>query len=124
MKTDTYTKFLLTVIALCLTINTAGKLDLIPKAYANAGPDSTTEFMPNANFGLVPLNENGLIDVNIKDISTYDELNVNLRGVDTSEEVNINLKSIDTSDELDVNLDELGGSWINPGGPLKVQLQN
>jgi hypothetical protein len=49
---------------------------------------------------------------------------VNLRGVDTSEEVNINIKSIDTSDELDVNIDELGGSWLNPGGPLKVQIQN
>ena len=62
--------------------------------------------------------------MSIKDVNTYDELYVNLRGVDTSEEVNINIKSIDTSDELDVNIDELGGSWLNPGGPLKVQIQN
>ncbi|NQX78259.1 hypothetical protein [Gilvibacter sp.] len=121
MKADTYTKVILTVIAVCLTVNTAMKLDLMPKAYADNG---LNDLKPNSQYGLVPLNENGLVEVSIKDINTYDELYVNLRGVDTSEEVNINVKSIDTSDELDVNIDELGGTWLNPGGPIKVQVQN
>lgn len=122
MKTDKYTKIVLTVIAVCLTVNTLQSIDLIPKAYANS-PDGYTAPIP-AGFGLVPVNADGLIDVNIKDISTYDELNVNLKGIDTYEKLPVTLKAIDTSDELDINLDEIGGSWINPGGPLKVQIQN
>ena len=121
MKSDTYTKVILTVIAVCLTVNTTMKLELVPSAYAN---NDLNELKPHNQFGLVPLNEDGLVEVSIKDVNTYDELYVNLRGVDTSEEVKINIKSIDTSDELDVNIDELGGSWLNPGGPLKVQIQN
>lgn len=123
MKTDKYTKVVLTIIAVCLTINTVQQLELIPSAYANDSVNDLTEI--NApKFGLVPLNEDGIIDVNIKDISTYDELNVNLKGVDSYEKVPVVIKGIDTSDELDVNLDELGGSWISSGGPLKVQIQN
>lgn len=121
MKVDRYTKFILTVIAICLAVNTIKDLEIVPKAYAN---ESYNNGLPGYNYGLVPLNEDGLVEVSIKDVNTYDELYVNLRGVDTSEEVNVNIKSIDTSDELDVNIDELGGNWVNPGGPLKVQIQN
>ncbi len=122
MKTDKYTKAVLTVIAVCLAINTLQSIEVFPKAYAN-GPDGYTNTIP-VGYGLVPLNADGLIDVNIKDISTYDELNVNLKGVDTYEKVPVTLKGIDTQDELDVNLDEIGGSWISAGGPVKVQIQN
>lgn len=121
MKPDTYTKIVLTVIAICLVIHTVKEMELVPKAYANETPSA---IIPGTTYGLVPLNEAGLVEVSIKDINTYDELYVNLRGVDTNEEVNINIQSIDTSDEIDVNIDEIGGNWINPGGPLKVQVQN
>ena len=121
MKTDSYTKIVLTVIAVCLSINTITRLDIFPKAYAN---ETAVPTVNAPNYGLVPLNENGLVEVSIKDINTYDELYVNLRGVDTSEEVNVNIKSIDSSDEIDVNIDEVGGNWVNPGGPVKVQIQN
>ncbi|MEP2937236.1 MAG: hypothetical protein ABJM06_02500 [Gilvibacter sp.] len=123
MQTDKYTKVVLTIIAVCLTVNTVQKLDLIPSAYANEANDALPD-IEAPRYGLVPLNQDGLIDVNIKDISTYDELNVNLKGVDTYEKVPVTIKGVDTSDELDVNLDELGGSWISSGGPLKVQIQN
>lgn len=122
MKTDRYTKIVLTVIAVCLAVNTFQSVSIIPEAHANSGGSFLNDIP--YGYGLVPLNENGLIDVNIKDISTYDELNVNLKGVDTYEKVPVTLKGIDTSDELDINLDEIGGSWINPGGPIKVQIQN
>ena len=113
MKTDLYTKIILTVIAVCLTLILVKEFDLIPSAYASIDPVETTSLLP-------PISET--IDVRIVDISTYDELNVNLKGVDTYDEVKVNLSNIDTTDELDVNIDEIGGGWVNNGGPIKVKL--
>mgnify|MGYP000866725966 CR=1 FL=1 len=66
MKTDFYTKTVLTVIALCLTIIVLNQVDIIPKAYAES-PE--TNLNPYINYGLVPLNEDGSVDVNIKSVS-------------------------------------------------------
>ena len=118
MKTDTYTKAILTVIAVCLTINVIQNLDIIPSAYA---ADNGTE-NPVVEYHLVPVTPNQVMDVRIVDINTYDEMNVNIKGIDTYEELKVNLKSIDTTDELDVNIDEVGGSWVSSGGPIKVQI--
>lgn len=113
MKTDIYTKTVLTIIAVCLTFNVLQDLELVPKAYA-----ADVE-ISEANKLTTPMET---IDVRIVDINTYDELNVNLKSVDTYDEVKVNLKSIDTSDELDVNIDEVGGSWVSSGGPIKVKI--
>ena len=120
MKTDIYTKAILTVIAICLTINIVKDLEIIPSAYAseNLNPDKI-----RSEYRLVPVNEFNTLDVRIVDISTYDELNVNLKGVDTYDELKVNINSIDTSDELDVNIDEIGGSYVTSGGPLKVKIE-
>jgi hypothetical protein len=114
MKTDLYTKTLLTIIAICLSINVIQQLDIIPSAYATDKATSTRLDVP-------ALSET--IDVRIVDINTYDELNVNLKSVDTYDEVKVNIKSIDTSDELDVNIDEVGGSWVNSGSPIPVTIK-
>lgn len=119
MKTDSYTKFILTVIAICLTINVGVQLELFPVAHATA---ATTSPELSTEYAVVPLSESNTIDVRIVDINTYDELNVNLKSVDTYDEVKVNLKSIDTSDELDVNIDEIGGGWISNGGPIPVKI--
>ncbi len=113
MKTDRYTKVILTIIAVCLTFNVAKDLEIVPKAYANT-TDTTTNPLP------LPTET---IDVRIVDINTYDELNVNLKSVDTYDQVKVSLKSIDTSDELDVNIDEVGGSWVNSGSPIPVTIK-
>lgn len=118
MKTDNYTRFVLTVIAICLTINVLGEFNLVPRAYAKGQAENGQ----NTRYALVPVSEANTMDVRIVDINTYDELNVNLKGIDTYEEVKVNIKSIDTDDELDVNLEEVGGAWIPHGGPLKVKL--
>lgn len=118
MRSDLYTKSILTIIAFCLTVNLVSELELIPKAYANETEPSTI----STEYALVPISEANTIDVRIVDINTYDELNVNLKSVDTYDEVKVNLKSIDTSDELDVNIDEVGGTWVSSGGPIKVQI--
>ena len=120
MKTDFYTKTILTVIAICLTITVVRDLELIPSAYASENVNAT---ITDSKYKLVPVNEFNTIDVRIVDINTYDELNVNLKSVDTYDEVKVNIKSIDTSDELDVNIDEIGGGFVTSGGPIKVKVE-
>lgn len=105
MKIDTFTKIVLTVIAVNLSIRTIKNLDLIPKVYANE-PPTNFEGAPGINYGLVPLNEDGTIRVRL---SAYDKINVNIVG-------------IDTNDKLDVNIDEVGGRYVSYGGPISVAL--
>lgn len=109
MKTDNYTKIILTIIAICLTINVVKDFEIFPAAYA------TEKEMQK------PFTE--VMDVRLVDISTYDELNVNLKSVDTYDEVKVNLKKIETTDELDINIDEIGGGWVSNGGPIPVKVQ-
>ena len=90
MKTDFYTKTVLTVIALCLTIIVLKQVDIIPKAYAGS-PE--TNLKPYMNYGLVPLNEDGSIDVKI----------------------------ISGSDKINVNIEEVGGFWVG-GSTLPVSV--
>ena len=116
MKTDRYTKIILTVIAICLTINVVKDLEIVPKAYANETYSSDTEYR------LVPVSDMETLDVRIVDINTWDELNVNVKNIDTYDEMRVNIRNIETDDELDVNIDEIGGMWINNGGPIKVDV--
>jgi len=78
MKTDFYTKAVLTVIAVCLSIIVLKQVYIIPNAYAGT---PKTNFNTNKNYGLVPLNADGSIDVNIKSSS---EMDVNITGVNGS----------------------------------------
>lgn len=120
MKTDTYTKAILTVIAVCLTINVIQNLDIIPLAHASNNDMIDAE----VEYHLVPVSPNQVMDVRVVDINTSDELNVNLKSIDTYDKLKVNLIDIDTTDELDVNIDEVGGSWVSNGGPIKVQISN
>jgi len=75
MKFDLYTKSILTVIAICLTINVLKDFNLIPKAYAGENKqniESKLNLSANKNYGLIPVNADGSIDVNIKSSSTMD----------------------------------------------------
>lgn len=118
MKTDKYTKTILTIIAICLTINVMKDFEIIPSVYANE-----LGKIPEIPVGykVVPMSD--VMDVRLVDINTYDELNVNLKSVDTYDEVKVNIKKIETTDELDVNLDEIGGGWVSNGGPIPVKIQ-
>jgi hypothetical protein len=112
MKTDNYTKAILTIIAICLSLNLVKDLEIIPTAYASENH--------SINNDLPSLNET--IDVRIVDINTYDELNVNIKSVDTYDELKVNLTSIDTDDELDINIDQVGGRWITSGSSIPVSI--
>jgi GH25 family lysozyme M1 (1,4-beta-N-acetylmuramidase) len=121
MKVDSYTKSVLTMIAVCLSLITIKQYELVPSLYANSA--EVKPMYDASEYRLVPVNDVNTIDVRIVDISTYDELNVNLKGVDTYDEVKVNIKSIDTSDELDVNIDEVGGSWLTSGSSVPVTIK-
>lgn len=79
IKIDNYTKGVLTLIAVCLTILAVKQLDVIPKAYA--GDTISNPSKPYVNYGLVPLNEDGsvtvklapasIMDVNIEEVGGY-----------------------------------------------------
>ena len=119
MKTDTFTKILLTIIAINLTILTFMKLNIVPKVYAN----NTSSYLENntdIQYGLVPLNEDGSItvklansdeiDVNITEISTSDKLNVSIQEIDTWDKMNVNIDEIKTRDRINVKVQEVDGS--------------
>ena len=105
MKTDKFTKIVLAVIAVNLTILTVKNLDIIPKAYANK-PSNNVEFTPNLNYGLVPLNEDGSINVRL---SSSDQIDVNITDISTSDKLNVHLKSSDSYS-------------LNYAGPIDVKM--
>ena len=118
MKVDAFTKIVLTIIALNLTIITIKDLSIVPSLKAT-GPNDFRGLAPNGQYGLVPLNEDGTITVKFK---PNDEIDVNIVGVETSDELDVNIDGINTNDELDVNIDEIGGSYVSSGGPIKVKM--
>lgn len=68
MKTDNYTKFLLTIIAACLCILVLQNVKLVPEAQAE---------IP-ARYALVPLNDDGSINVKVIEQSVTD---VNIQAI-------------------------------------------
>ena len=106
MKTDFYTKTILTVIAVCLTIIVLKDFDFIPKAYANEPTNKTINELVKTNYAVVPINEDGSINVKVM----------------SSSEIDVNINSISTKDELDVNIDEIGGGYVSYGGPISVEI--
>ena len=130
MKTDTYTKTLLTIIAIALTLTVLKDYKILPSAYANNNVIESTnhnniseEITNFENYRLVKLSDINTMDVRIVDISTYDELNVNIKSIDSYDELKVNLKTIDTSDELNINIDEVGGQSIYSGNAIPVKIE-
>jgi len=104
MISDLYTKSVLTVTAVCLTIIVLKDTDIIHKAHANEAAKSDPNLLLHKNYGLVPVNADGSINVNIQ----------------SSSEMDVNSRRITTNDVLDINIDEIGGGFVSHGGPLKV----
>jgi hypothetical protein len=86
---DTYTKGVLTVIAICLSIITIKGLGMFPTV--NADNRSPMVGFPNTQYGLVPVNEDGSISVKI---ISADTLAVNLSKVSTDNKINVDLAMI------------------------------
>ncbi|MGB3342612.1 MAG: hypothetical protein WBA61_01745 [Aequorivita sp.] len=120
MKTDRYTKTILTIIAICLSINVVKDIDFIPSTYAT---ETTKASVIPDGFKLVPVEDAAVMDVRIVDINTYKELNVNLKKVSTYDPIKVNLQKIETRDKMEVNISEIGGRWVSNGGPIPVKIQ-
>ena len=133
MKIDRFT----TVIAINLSVLTLSKIKIIPSANAHSSElEMPAQF---ANYGLVPINEDGSVnmrlmstdrlDVNIVDISTYDklkveldnEVDVSISSIRTSDKLGIDIKEISTTDEMDVNIDEVGGIYTGTSIDVNVR---
>ena len=115
MKTDVYTKAILTVIAGALIIITFQNLDFFPKANANK---------TSTGFVSVPINPDGSINVKF-----VDEMKVNISSVGGNYVYNslpINVKELDGSSisgsyGLPVNIKALSGSSIYDALPVKMK---
>lgn len=77
MRSDFYTKFVLTIIAICLTIIVIKDVEFIPKLHAEPQPVKAL----NGNYGLVPINADGSINVKLVNEEVID---VQIRGIDES----------------------------------------
>ena len=89
MKLDLYTKSILTIIAICLTINVLKDFDIMPKAYANEPLKNELNLLPNKNYGLIPVNADGTNDVNIKSSS---EMKVDITTISTWDKMRVVIK--------------------------------
>lgn len=114
MKTDLYTKIVLTIIAVVLSINLLKDFDFITPANANNG-----SAVPAANI-TAPKYE-GVIDVNIvrvngNSIGSYG-LDFNLKGINGS-------SPSSSFSTLNVNVKELGGSSVSSSSGMPVKVTN
>ncbi len=79
----------------------SNQLDIIPSVHAGPIGNNVT---PSPNYGLIPVNPNGLINVNIEQI---------------------NGRSISPfSNAIDVNIKQYGGSDVDKNWGLPVQIQH
>ncbi|UII29709.1 hypothetical protein LVD17_15525 [Fulvivirga ulvae] len=90
MKFDKFTKVILTVIAVNLSILTLKELSIIPEAHADDLKEPV-QLVENQKYGLVPVNADGSITVRLSD-----KVDVNLIDINTSDKLNIHLKSSDS----------------------------
>jgi hypothetical protein len=98
MKTDRYTKAMLTIIAACLVITTFEKVNIIPQAHAAPTPLAP----PSAQYGLVPLNRDGSINVKI-----------------SNETMDVKITGVSTFDAMPVNIEEVNGRRVFDAIPVK-----
>ncbi len=100
MKTDLYTKTILTIIAVCLVIIVIKQVDIIPNAHA----ENSAKVVYDPNYRLIKTNADGTIDVNIKS---------------SSSSIDVNLVKVKNSDPVDVNIKKIGGNTCHDAIPVK-----
>lgn len=68
MKTDRYTKSVLTVTTIALCIIALKDANLFPNAHASS---NTNTAITNSNYGLIPVNEDGSTTVRLSTTSNW-----------------------------------------------------
>lgn len=114
MKTDLYTKTLLTVIAAALTVIVLQHIDLFPKANASGS---------NAGFISVPLNPDGSMNVRVVDNMKVDIAAIGGNSIYGA--LPVNMKELGgssiSSNGLPVNIEAVNGSGIYDALPVKIK---
>jgi hypothetical protein len=107
MKTSFYLQFILTVIAINLTLLTLKQFDVIPSAHATTVPSVPIAAVAT-DVNIVSVNGQsvfgGNLPIVIKDVETNEKLAVEVKGWQTYDMPQIELKKISTSDKLPVEV--------------------
>ena len=120
MKTDFYTKTILTVIACALIVIAFQKVDLFPTANASSAGTNN----PSSAFISVPVNPDGSINVKMVDNMKVDIAAIGGSSISGALPVNmkeINGSNISGSYGLPVNIQALSGSSIYDAIPVKIK---
>lgn len=113
MKIDLYTKTVLTVIALALSIIALKNIEIIPTA--NAAKETSGTAFKNNMF-------QSTMDVRVVGWSTYDEVKTKITDWATYDEIPVQIKN---TNSLPVNLKEVSGSSIwSSGIPVDIKAVN
>ena len=115
MKTDAYTKIVLTVIAVCLSALVLQNMNLVPDAEASSGKQAATNKTVK-----VPVNEDGSIDVRIRGEMPQKITDVNIVRVGGND-VRKGLPVRPFEHALNINIEELGGYQVYGQLPVKMQ---
>lgn len=103
MKKDLYTKIVLTVIAINLSVISFSTVFSVQEAKANQ--DNINVHLPEGmRYGLVPVNEDGSINVKLLD------------------EIDVSITDIDTQDMLNINIKDSESYSLKYAGPLNVSV--
>src|SRR3989344_6730102 len=118
MKTDLYTKTLLTVIAIALVALVFKNTSIVSEAKADK-----TNF---SRYASIPLNEDG--SINVKLVSDMDVNIKSIGGSNVYGTIPMNLKEIAGSSfygTLPINIKEYGGSSVSSNGlPVNIEALN
>jgi len=115
MKTDLYTKTILTVIAGALVLLALQNMEILPKANANKAANGFATVPVNAD-GSINVKFNETMKVNISEVAgnyIYTSLPINVKELDGN--------SITGSWGLPVNIKALNGSSIYDAVPVKMK---
>ncbi len=111
MKTDAYTKVVLTVIAVSLVTLVIQNLGIVQEARANSEE-------PGKQYVNLPVNEDGTIDVRVKKDLSDEIMDVNIvRVAGNSSREGLPIKPAEHS--LNVNVEEVGGYQVYGAIPTK-----
>lgn len=112
MKPDAYTKVVLTVIAVSLVAIVIQNLNIVQEARADSEKTGSEGYVN------LPVNEDGTIDVRIKDGLADEIMDVNIvRVAGNSSRKGLPIKPEDHS--LNVNVEEVGGYQVYGAIPTK-----
>ncbi len=108
MKTNYYLQFILTIIAINLTVLTLKEMDVFSAAYATEPAFTPPAALAATDVNIVSINGQsvfgGNLPIVIKDVETSDKLAVEVKGWSTSDLVKVDIKEINTYDKMPVEV--------------------